>query len=434
MSNFAVTISCKLNEDDTQDTVIILDNVTESNIQSTAAVTTHPVANGDIVADHMYDRPISMSISGNFSLNGSQAFVINSEGSKLRDAQELFEKIKREGITCNIVKVQLVDTNDGNQLPRFKIRNNMVLESITWTERINSLGFSFGFTQVMIVDVNVEEVDVTDPNAPPITEPNTLAFTDEIIDWNQVNAIIDKCLKEYNLITEDFLNWASNVGESYLTAGLLAGIAGVSGLIAAASTNPIGWAILAGAAAIGAGYVLIKGIIDAFDEWDKRNKYRVETFKLYDNEQKNVEELKRYVEFKGSIYEIVGKLNNAIKLYKVSSDEPQECLLNIDSNEYSFLFTKNNTNQHYSLSLTDLFDDGRELKNIADISGSPTNINECTDENCVYKTKNKGMRIYLMNVGSGNKLTDYYVMTSTFPMEEYTEQLTNLINKLGFLK
>ena len=71
-----------------------------------------------------------------------------------------------------------------------------------------------------------------------------------------IKAIADGEKTANEAIKDITVETAKTAGESYLTAGLLAGIAGVAGLIAAASTNPIGWAVLAWAAAIGAGYVL----------------------------------------------------------------------------------------------------------------------------------------------------------------------------------
>lgn len=437
MSNFAVTISCKLNEDDVTNTTIILDNVNEDSINLMSQVTTHPVANGDIVADHMYESPITMSISGTFSMNGSKAFVINNEGTKLVDTQELFEKIKREGILCDIVKVQLVDSQEGSQLPRFKIRKNMVLNSIGWTEKVNSLGFTFGFMQVMLVNFSVLEPDPRDENLPDITEPDTLAFTDELIDWEEVNAIIDKCLKECNLVLQDFLDIIQSLGASAI-AGVLGGVALGAGVAIALKTlmvsssiaGPVGW-VVAGVTAIA---LIGWGLYNLFSEIDKRNKYRIETFKPYNDQKKMDAEIKRYFEFKGGIYDQLSVLNNAIKVYKISKNSPQECLLNIDSNEYGFVFTRNNTDQSYTLSVGDYFNNGQIVKIISNIMGSPTNINECNEQNVLFTTPNRGMKVYLLNGGDGLDLTNYFIVTSTFPLEDYTENLAKVIKEYGILK
>lgn len=435
MSNFAVTISCKLNEDDVENTTFVLDNVNKSDITAISQVTTHPVANGDIVADHMYQEPISLSLSGTFSLNGSKGIVIDGAGARLENIQDLFEKIKNDGILCDIVKVQMVDREDGSQVPKFKLRKSMVLDSITWSEKINSLGFSFSFTQVLIADIDVVDLDITDENLPDITSPETLSFTDTLIRWEYVDEVIDKCLLKYDLMTSEFIQFLSTLGASTLAAiGVGLGIAALISTIGIAT----GGAALIIGAALGAVYCITKGIINFFKERDKKRKYRVETFKYYNDRKKMDKEARRFLEYKDGIYKELEVLNKAIKVYRVSSNSPQECILNIDDDTYDFMFTRNQTNQSYTLSLQKIFTDSKdaEVKNISDIRGSPTSIFECNDNNKLYTTSNKATRIYLINVNEeGNDdLTNYYMVTSTFPLEEYSKKLADAIVEIGILK
>ena len=81
MSDFAITITCRLNEEDTQLTTLILDTVKDNSINLSSTVTTHPMVNGDIVADHMYNNPSNENISGTFSLNGSKSNIISDSSS-----------------------------------------------------------------------------------------------------------------------------------------------------------------------------------------------------------------------------------------------------------------------------------------------------------------------------------------------------------------
>lgn len=436
MSNFAVTIRCRLNEDDTEDTLIILDTVKESSIQADSQVTSHPVAEGDIVADHMYKEPITLTLNGQISLSGNKGLGLLGENESLQNVQDIFEKIKDNGILCDIVKVQLVDKDDGTQIPQFKVRQSMVLRNITWTEKINTLSFSFSFVQVLIADINVEDIDPTDENLPEITTPNTLNFTDTLIDWNQINQVIDYCLNSFNLATAEFWNFLQSLTSTQIVA-IIGGVVGavvvakVATLIGA-TAGPIGAAIGFG---IGAIAILGAGIYNFFKKLNDRVKYRIEAFQYYEDTKKMDAEVARYGEFKAGVYGYMESLNSSLKAYKVSSNESQECLISIDDTYYDFLFTKNNTNQHYTLSLVDLYNDDKEVKNISDISGSPTNINECTDANAVYITPNKNVRIYLIRTGEDvTDLTNYYIFTSTFDMKEYTTKLEDLIKNMAILK
>ena len=265
MSNFAVTIRCRLNEDDAEDTLIILDTVKASSIQADSQVTSHPVAEGDIVADHMYKEPITLTLNGQISLSGNKGLGLLGENESLQNVQDIFEKIKDNGILCDIVKVQLVDKDDGTQIPQFKVRQNMVLRNITWTEKINTLSFSFSFIQVLIADINVEDIDPTDENLPEINTPNTLNFTDTLIDWNQINQVIDYCLNSFNLATAEFWNFLQSLTSTQIVA-IIGGVVGavvvakVATLIGA-TAGPIGAAIGFG---IGAIAILGAGIYNFF--------------------------------------------------------------------------------------------------------------------------------------------------------------------------
>lgn len=141
-AGIAYKITCTI---DNKETTILLDTINETTVNTSSNLTQHPIVNGDIVADHMYKDPITISLSGSFSLNGGTLMNIASTGSALSNIQTLFEKIKNEGIVCSLMKVM----TDSKQNMRFLERNNMVLTSIRWTEKVNSMDFSFSFTQVL---------------------------------------------------------------------------------------------------------------------------------------------------------------------------------------------------------------------------------------------------------------------------------------------
>lgn len=141
-AGIAYKITCTI---DNKETTILLDTINETSVNTSSNLTQHPIVNGDMVADHMYKDPITISLSGSFSLNGGTLMNISSTGSSLSNIQTLFERIKNEGIVCSLMKVM----TDSKQNMRFLERNNMVLTSIRWSEKVNSMDFSFTFTQVL---------------------------------------------------------------------------------------------------------------------------------------------------------------------------------------------------------------------------------------------------------------------------------------------
>ena len=128
MSQYCVVISFQLEGE--QETNIFLDTIDNVQVDASSTITEHPIPTGDIVADHMFKNPVTMTISGTVSLAGSSQKIIASE--KLVGFQELFEKIKNTGTLCTIYKLNKM-TDEVN----FVERKDMALQSISWTEEIN---------------------------------------------------------------------------------------------------------------------------------------------------------------------------------------------------------------------------------------------------------------------------------------------------------
>lgn len=421
MSEFAVTITCRLNEDDSELTSFILDTVNDTNVTSSSIMTTHPIVTGDLVSDHIYNNPDSLSISGVFSLNGSKGIVINQEGIKLESVQNLFEKIKRNGILCNIVKVHNVDSKD----IRFKLHSNMVLTNISWVERENSLGFTFSFTQAMLAEIKEYEIKTDDKFLPDITEPATLNFTDTLINWEEIDKALIKCLQSFDLITDEFLSMLSGLGEAALislgvavgTAILVAKLVSV-GLV----SGPVGWIIVGIGAAIGAAYGIYKLISNAI----KRNKYKIQQFKKYESDAKNKKEVERFCNFEGEIHKNIAQLNNAIKVYNIGSNTPQECMLTIDNKYYIFTFERNNTTNKYSLVIKDIED--KNVGQLLDITACPEDFSQLTSENKIFRAAEGGSYVYIICPDEDKStLLNYYIVVSSMNLDDYNEAVSKII-------
>lgn len=420
MSEFGIVISCFLNPEDTEKTVLVLDSVYDNSVSSTATMTAHPVVGGYEVADHIFNEPDTMSIRGTLSFNGNRGIKIDKEGFKFVDFQEMFENIKKNGVLCEIVKVHIINTEEGKQDAKFKIRNNMVLQSINWVEKINSLDFTFNFKQAMLVDVEEVEVDSDDLFAPNVTEPKTLNFTDTLIDWNVVNASIISNLNGFKLISDEFIRYIKSMTAASLIAlGVAVAVAAV-----VLSIPGVGLAAALIAAAVAASLVIVKGLVNFFKKAKDRVKYKVEAFKLYKNKKKSEKEAKRFADFLDSIHKEFTALNERIKVYAVSSNEPQECLLSIKDEYYIFTFTKNNTNQKYSLVVKDLNE--VERGSLSDVTACPESFDQLHDSNAILKTSTTWS--YLLCPGmEKNDLTKYFILVSDISMNEYNNIMEEVI-------
>lgn len=419
MSEFAVVISCKMNESDSTNTSFVLDTVDDTSVTSNSVIATHPIVNGDIVADHIYNQPDSLTLTGTFSLNGTKGIVVNQEGAKLEQVQLLFEKIKKEGIICSVVKIH----NDENKNIRFKLHESMVLNHITWIEKANSLDFTFTFTEVLLVNIKEDLLpDQSDKYLPEITDPVTLNFTDTFIDWESITASINNILSSEKLITEDFLYYLSSMTETTLAAlGISLALAGWI-VLALHLSNPIGWIVTAVAAA-GA---IIYGIVKSIVNFVQGQKYKIQQFQLYKEEEKNRKEVERYCNFQDELHKNLMQLNNAIKVYNIGSNTSQECSLSIDNNYYWFVFTKDNTTSNYKLEIKDMNESIKKVK--LDISSSPTNFSQLHSNNSLYRAAEGGSYIYLIcpNEDKTN-LTNYYIVVSSMNLDKYNEAITKII-------
>ena len=148
---YDLVVRCEI---DGEEENFLFDYVEDATTNLTSDITTHPLVNGDIIADHMYLNPSTVSFSGTFSLLGNKKYDFGNT-DRLANIQEIFERIMKEGIMCTLVKMS--STGDTS---RFKVRENMVLTSITWVERQTSMDFTFTFNEALTSVVDDVEYEV----------------------------------------------------------------------------------------------------------------------------------------------------------------------------------------------------------------------------------------------------------------------------------
>lgn len=472
---YDMVVRCKLPTTNEQGETIeeekdfLFDYVEDNTIQMTSDITSHPLVNGDIIADHMYINPITESFSGTFSLRGNKKYDFGG-ADRLSVIQETFERIKNEGILCTLVKMS--QTGDES---RFKVRENMVLNSITWIEKQVSLDFSFTFTEVLtaVVDDVEYDVDVTDETRPLISDPLSLDVTEELLDYNEILQCVLAILHEEDLMAEGFLedamNAASELGQKmgYAVQGQLAGIAAgaVAGSVAASagivalvsvcaiigvSVPVAGWIAVAVVAAV----CIIAGAIWGIFKGLERNKYQIKRFKFYKDTKRNKEkreaEQKRFYEFLGKIYLQFEQLEDCMSMYGFGVNSPQQCVVTIDNNYYLFTFSQNSKDSPYSLTVREysggMTDETiRIITNIEEMYIS--SLSDCNSQNLLFTTPS-GNQVYLSNkevlkaIQSGKKSNDikqleqdlrtYAIISSTIDLKKFNDVMTDIIKSCIF--
>ena len=319
-SNIAVVISCKI---DNKDVLLVLDTVNETDVTASSTLTEHPMPSGEMVADHMFRNPNEVQLSGTFPLinNVVNGLLVDSSGAYLAGVQDLFERIKNEGILCNIAKV----TTQNNDI-RFKKRENLVLTNISWTEKISSVDFRFSFREIQFADVQEYDVDVDDAFLPDLEEPSSASFTDSLFDQSKMIRYVIDYLRDTGLLEEKL--WDSIQATKDFTAiGILSMTAIV---LAAISTIPgVNLAALALIAAVGAAVVFVKMTINVIKTLHLRNKYGIRPFEYYKNEKRRNKEIARFTEFLNKLADRFEVLNDKVKCYAISKEGQQQCLLSV---------------------------------------------------------------------------------------------------------
>ena len=196
---------------------LYLDTCMEKRINASATIPTQPLQNGDTVSDHMYRNPDEFSINGTFSEfgryendpNNVHGFYneynrIAGKGiDKVTAVQTVFERIKNEGLLCDLTTIE----RGANGNYRFKIRKNMALQSITWTELQVSLKYSFTFKEIMSVNIQEYKAEI-DSDLPNIYLPETkslgMLMTEEAKrgEANPIIVIVMKALLESGAISK----------------------------------------------------------------------------------------------------------------------------------------------------------------------------------------------------------------------------------------
>ena len=448
---YSLVVKAKL---DNVEEAFEFDYLDDTSTTLTSEITTHPIVNGDMIADHMYRMPISENVSGKFSLHGNKKYNFGTS-DRLARIQDIFERIKNEGIFCTLVK-RNSETGDES---RFKVRENMVLTSITWTESQSTLGFNFGFQEAMTVNIDDFEydVDVEDEDLPSVVDPEILDFTDEVIDMGQITKIVNDVLLDAGLLTEDFLkSLGGYVGQGALTglivgtgvaivaSGLATAIAGalVAAGVISVSVPVVGWIVGAAVAIAAIWWGAVAGVIKAFKRRAMAKKFKTTAFKLTGDEEVDEAEYERYIEYINKVILNLEYLNDHLKVYGVPKDGPQEMAVYIDNEYYIFSFTKNNVSGEYNLVVKDV--DDVELYNGSNLGEIACNtLDECVDSKPLFKTKNSGHQIFLLNrkvaeleLKNASKedlekatkdLSNYIIFDSQVNMSEFNEMLSEAV-------
>lgn len=407
---------------------LYLSSVNDSTIDLSSNISQQPLANGDIVADHMYDLPATMSVAGSVELTNESILLQRGDFTEF---QSLIERIKSEGILCTISKI--VATTGS---VRFSQRSNMALTRISWTERINSLNFTFSFTQALLADVITIVPASNDEYLPSTTEPQTLNFTDVFLDPQEILTEITTAMFAWGVFTEDVANIAKSLlatGEAAIGGALVGAAPGAVIGAAIGSVVPgVGTAIgaLVGGgigAVVGEYAVVIPGIYNLIKNTVETIGWQQEQQKKAKTDAEKLQEAKNLIEFESQVFNTLQKLNEYFTVYKVTTNEEQECQVIFDDVSYLVLFTKNSLTDGYRLTIVG--QDGVDRCVLPDISSAPSSFDDCSRSNKLFALDQSGRELYFINtnVENRNDLSNCYLVATKMSPDTFNQALTELI-------
>lgn len=428
------------------------DIIGEPNVNLSSQISTQPLVSGDTMADHMFRTPTTISLSGTFSLNGNQPTEYTGSSDRLSSIQMTFERIMKEGIFCTLTTMNRAN----NSITRFMQRSSMVLTSISWTQKQNSLGFSFSFNEAITVEVYDDvEVVLADENLPALTDAMSMDFTDQFLDKQAVLQLVIKTLEDNDLLDSSFLDyfaatWKSDAGviigigavaatAVVIAAGFIAGAATVAGALVAA--GPVGWVVGAAVLVAALEYAIIHSVVKACQK-KKAEKEFVKAFKLESkNENKNKQEADRFASYLAQVYENLEVLEDVCQVYGIGVNKEQECMLYIDDQYYIFKFTKNNTTSKITWSCEVSDANGTHYKSINNMNSCITGLDQCSDSTMLLNTQS-GYEVYLISLAEARfmkledakqslddmkgDLTNYVIFVSRTKMSDFSKLLEEL--------
>ncbi|MCI6929136.1 MAG: hypothetical protein MR759_07645 [Ruminococcus sp.] len=440
--------------DKTDNRKIYLENVSDSQITKNITITTHPVVSGEEIADHYYKEPITMTINGVISLNGSKSEVLEGSTVKgnprmLRRFEEVFERVQNDGHLCDIVKIQRGESGSY----RFSKRENMVLTAISWTEGINTLGFNMTFTQALIVDQTIFEDDnridtgktdrdnnntLPDETLPNVNVPDKTSFAREIVDWDVIEAQIVASLRMAGVFGERFFTAALSI--NYLSEPLTEEKVRDEKSIRNVTLADIQKACRIFALSldyIGKNNPFELDVIEKSGKHYNKERNRMEGMEgtrtdpiLFAKDP--VRSLKHVGQFIKELDGYLKSLESHYEMYRFPQSGEQDVLVTIGNEDFVFQVRNNNVNGSYKITVLQGQNSAAEnpvsVGGISDIRGGISTYMQATNSNAILRTGG-GQYVHLLKLEERTVGLEYFALVISpvqYPPDSFIENIRKI--------
>lgn len=413
---------------DAEQRYIPFDFVKGVNSSLSSDITSYPLMNGDVLSDHMYTKPKSISLEAIFSLNGKGVLngFFGSGTDRLMNIEAYFETLQKMGRTMTLIAVTNTKDKNGNITStgdRFLRTPNLVISASRYTYGYNTLEVSLTLTEVYFFDsgeISVWE-DEGDPNLPSVKDFEQLDFSQDVLTDEAVYDLVIQELSENGLISRSWAEWFADYGKAILaTLASAAAIvlwiilkaiaicvlkmsvaaitsmavtASLGATIGALASNPV---TLIGAAAV----VIVVGVtmfIRSIFRAVKRAQL-INKFEYHDgDDEANRDEYNRLMIVCNNVQQAFSDYanNNNLMFYSMNSNKNKiDAYLTIDSIIYDFYFETNSEGM-WTVTVTSI--NNVPMLNATIMKGN-SNVLELKKDDCLFKGTD-GSRVYLINKG-----------------------------------
>lgn len=415
-AQYACQISCYLNGIKQR---FLLDTINKVVVNTSSELTSHPIAQGDYVGDHMYRDQATLRLDGEWSISSGSNLNLGSKQTKLISFQSIFETIKNKGIICEILQI----SKNENSSNRFLKRTNMVLTDITWQEGITNVEFNFTFKQLITTDAatnasnylnvtqNLGTFDSSDSYLPSYDVMIRNSFTSLTINYIGIISTLIKDIFYQNENTFALYNRMKMLGER-----------GFSSLGFTSNESSIIANVMSSYSLSEGDKLFYNGFYGLINSTSYSRKYNSKSIKNSD-----IINAAKYIL---AIYNKIMVLSNDISVYQPSSSGEQTSLLLINNNTYEFSFKRNNTNETYYLSIKNANADNKEFMTSSIYCQSAVNsFSNCTGLNHLLKLNKTYVYLAKAKDLVDTNLTNYFIiMTNILPIQ-FSQELSVIINE-----
>ena len=325
----------------------------------------------------------------------------------------------------------------------------MALETISWTEKQNSVKFSFGFKEVIMVEK--QEYEPLSPEEqealglPNVTSPIGSSLGTLLAETGALQQTIVQTLYDNGYIENDFLRVVCETAEFINSVKTAAAIIAVGLAVAVITTIPAAIAVATAAATGGSIIAALAGSVSAvfpvgtiivavvavvagiaigiakFISWRKKQEKQKKAFKLING--KADQDRDRLVNLLEDIEVVINRVKTGLTIYSINGNREQIVTINIGGEYYLINFIKNNTveNSGWSAEVTDM--EGNALETVKHAWCPVSSFCDLDrNKNLWFKDKSKQFDVYLVNPSLSSEInkTQEEINNAKDNLEGYT--------------